>query len=136
MLLVCENQTKCSQKHNYTRGAFLYTLVFCSCQIAQLIWTLTDGRGGPSADLGTPETGAFGTLLGATYSCADILQKEDSRYQETPLKACSISSFVPNTVVIPANTTVTQTFITAYGFDLNGIEADFNKGIYTQACEV
>ncbi|CAL8123676.1 unnamed protein product [Orchesella dallaii] len=91
-----------------------------------ITFPLISSSGDPSADLSTPETGDFGTQLGARYMCAEIVQREDVRYQETIPKACSISTAVPTEVTFPPSSTIIQTFITAYGFNLESIEADFN----------
>lgn len=98
-------------------------------KLAPTTLTITNSPGSSSSDLSTPETGDFGSLLGARYMCAEILQKEDPKYQEDMPTVCTISSSVPPTITFPANAITTQTFITAYGFDLASIESDFNAGI-------
>lgn len=90
---------------------------------------LNNSPGNPSADLNTPETGEFAEgVLGSTYMCADIQMKEDPRYQDDLLKACTISNAVPASLTVTASSTTTYTFITAYGFSLREIEADFKIG--------
>ncbi len=90
--------------------------------------SISNNPGAASDDLNTPETGDYGSLLGARYMCAETLEKEDSQYQETMQKACSIETAVPSSISVAANSSLTQTYITAYGFDLEEIQNDFNTG--------
>lgn len=96
--------------------------------IGSLSLSISNNPGAASDDLNTPETGDYGSLLGARYMCAETLEKEDSRYQETMQKACSIATAVPSSISVAGNSRLTQTFVAAYGFDLEEIQSDFTRG--------
>lgn len=90
--------------------------------------SISNNPGASSDDLNTPVTDDYGSLLGARYMCAETLEKENPRYQETMQTACSITTAVSGSITVAPNSSLTQTYITAYGFDLKEIENDFNTG--------